>query len=76
VPLIEQFKSGPLSTTKFNTGEAAVVRIMIKHKKLTLSEIAEEDKQFLEKAKKAEKAQAGRAFIGGIEGQDVREITR
>lgn len=58
VPLIEQFKSGPLSTTKFNTGEAAVVRIMIKHKKLTLSEIAEEDKQSLEKAKKAEKAQA------------------
>lgn len=56
VPLIEQFKSGPLSTTKFNTGEAAVVRIMIKHKKLTLSEIAEEDKQFLEKAKKAQAA--------------------
>lgn len=43
--LIESFKNGPLSEVKFNTGEQAVVRVMIKHKQLTPSECAEEDKK-------------------------------
>lgn len=48
--LIESFKTGPLSEVEFNTGEQAVVRVMIKHKKLTPSEIAEEDRRLEEKA--------------------------
>lgn len=58
MPLLEQFKTGPLVQTKFNAGEQAVVRIMIKQKKLTASEIAEDEKQALEKAKKEVKALA------------------
>jgi len=42
--LIEQFKSGPMANLKLNTGELAVVRILIKRKKMTPSEIAAEDK--------------------------------
>jgi hypothetical protein len=42
--LVEQFKSGPLAGLKLNTGELAVVRVMIKQKKMTPSEIAAEDK--------------------------------
>lgn len=42
--LVEQFKSGPLAGLKLITGELAVVRVMIKKKKMTPSEIAAEDK--------------------------------
>ena len=42
--LVDQFRSGPMAGLKLNTGELAVVRIMIKQKKMTPSEIAAEDK--------------------------------
>lgn len=43
--IVEQFKTGIYANAqKGNSGEQAVVRIMIKQKKMTLSEIAEEDK--------------------------------
>lgn len=42
--LVDQFKSGPMAGLKLNTGELAVVRIMIKRKKMTPSEIAAEEK--------------------------------
>lgn len=42
--LVDQFKSGPMAGLKLNTGELAVVRIMIKRKKMTPSEIAAAEK--------------------------------
>lgn len=42
--LLEQFKSGAFNP-KLNTGEACVVRVRIQTKKLTPSEVAEEDRK-------------------------------